>query len=90
MGVSLTMKVRTGHHTYGHPKDITPGWRSRCAQVLRERFGEAPHRLDSEDMHTIEEWALGASVYTADEDNVWREIAQAIGDYGGVEIEAEY
>jgi hypothetical protein len=90
MGVSLIMKVRTGHHVYADPQDITPGWRSQCALVLRERFGEAPHRLDREDAPLLEEWARGASVYTSDEKNVWKLIAQAIHNHGGVEIEAEY
>ncbi len=90
MGVSLIMKVRTGDRAYAYPRNITPGWRSQCALLLRERFGEAPHRLDREDCHTIEEWATGASVYTSDSENVWKTIAQAIADYGGVEIEAEY
>jgi hypothetical protein len=89
MGVSLIMKVRTGH-TYGQPQDITPGWRSQCALVLRERFGDAPHRLDAQDLHTIEEWAIGASVYTSDEENVWKRVAAAISAHGGVEIDAEY
>ena len=90
MGVSLIMKVRTGHRVYGHPVDITPGWRARCAQILRERFGEAPHRLDRENVNLIEVMAEGASVYTSDEENVWLTIATAINTHGGVEIEAEY
>jgi hypothetical protein len=61
-----------------------------CATILRDRFGEAPHRLDREDNNIIEEWATGARVYTSEDTNVWLVIAQAIDDYGGVEIEAEY
>ena len=90
MGVSLIMKVRTGHRCYARPVNITPGWRSRCEQVLRERFGEPPHRLDQDDMPIIEALADGASVYTSDDDNVWRTIARALDEHHGVEIEAEY
>ncbi len=90
MGVSLIMKVRTCHRVYSHPVNITPGLRSRCAQILRERFGKAPHRLDREDLEIIEAWAQGASVCTSDEENVWKKIAQALNEHGGVEIEAEY
>jgi hypothetical protein len=90
MGVSLIMKVRTAHHVYTNPVNITPGLRSRCAQILRGRFGDPPYRLDREDSYLIEALSEGASVYTSDEENVWKKIAVAIGDYGGVEIDAEY
>lgn len=90
MGVSLIMKVRSAHRVYTNPVDITPGWGSRCAHILCERFGNPPHRLDEEDARLIETFAQGASVYTFDKENVWIAIAKALRDHGGVEIEAEY
>jgi hypothetical protein len=58
--------------------------------VLANSFGEAPHRLDRNDLALIEAYARGASVYTSDDDNVWQLIAAAIANHGGVEIEVEY
>jgi hypothetical protein len=90
MGVSLTMKVRVARGVFAHPVNITPGWRSRCVTILTERFGPPPYRLDREDQDLIETLAQGASVYTDDKDNVWKKIAEALNEFGGVEIEAEY
>ena len=91
MGVSILMTPGPIGRNHGKQVDITPGFRSAAASALRECFGEAPLTLVESDMSLLETLERGASVYVMrPEENMWRQIAEAIREHSAVTVVMEY
>lgn len=91
MGVSILMTPGIVGRNFGKQVDITPGWRSKAAEVLRDHWGDTPMQLlASHDLSTLQLLAAGASVYSSDEANIWIKIAAALDEHNTVTIVLEY
>lgn len=90
MGVSISMRPGSIMRSLGKERSITPGWRSQAAKVLREYFGDFPMEIHAEDLETLRRMESAASVYTRDEENIWKIIADEIKDHSVVTLNAEY
>lgn len=91
MGVSIRMTPGPIGRNFGKQIDITPGRRSQAAAMLRARFGEAPFSLvQQHDFDLLRIMEAGASIYVADAENMWKQIADALMEYGVVTITLEY
>jgi hypothetical protein len=90
MGVSISMRPGTVGRSLGVLVNITPGWRSQAASVLRNRFSGFPMELTAvQDLSMVQAMGDGASVYTRDEENIWKIIAEAMVEHGVVTLIAE-
>ncbi len=91
MGVSISMTPGPIGRNFGKQMDIAPGWRSKAASVLREHFREAPFTLTAQqDLSLIRTLEDGASVYTPDEENMWKQIGDALAEHGSITITMDY
>lgn len=90
MGVSISMRPGSVMRSMGGIQDITPGWRSQAAKVLRDYFGDFPMEIHAADLELLRRMEAAASVYTSDEENIWKKIADEICDYSVVTLTAEY
>lgn len=91
MGVSIQMRPGSIARSMGDLVNITPGWRSQAASVMRDMFSDFPLELHAtSDLQTLQHMAKGASVYTSDKENMWRILADAVIEYGVVTVVAEY
>ena len=90
MGVSIRMRPGTVMRSKGDEVTITPGARSKAAQILRERFGSSPMEIDGDYQEALELLAEGASVYCGAELNMWQQMLNAVRDHGCIVVSLEY
>jgi len=90
VGVSILMTPGPIGRNRGKQVDITPGWRSEAAARIRDEFGNPPLTLTTDDIGKLDLMGAGASVYTRNEENIWRLISAAIAEHGAVTIVCEY
>jgi hypothetical protein len=89
MGVSIKMRPGTIMRSKGEPISITPGLRSRAAELLRVNFGSSPMEIDQDSEPLLETLSAGASIYTG-EDNMWQKILTAVQEHNCVVVSLEY
>lgn len=90
MGVSIVMRPGTIMRSKGKPEDITPGFRSAAASVLRDMFGETPFEVNRDDLERLTWMRRACTVYTLDEPNFWGRIEQAVEAFDSVVIDFSY
>ena len=90
MGVSILMRPGTIMRSKGDPVNITQGFRSRAASVIRGYFGESPCEIDRDHLDTLRKLEAGASIYTNEGDNIWAKIGAAVHEHDCVVIVMEY
>lgn len=90
MGVSIQMRPGTIMRSKGEPISITPGLRSRAAEILRSNFGSSPMEIDQDSASLLETLAAGASVYVGNDRNMWQQILTAVEEHNCVVVSLEY
>lgn len=92
MGVSIMMSPGVPGRNRGKQVNITPGLRSRAADVLRQEFSNSPITLTAaEDLGKLALMASATRVCIFDDkDNFWKIIADAVAMHDAVTITLEY
>ena len=92
MGVAIMMTPGPAGRNFGKQINITPGWRSRAATIIRDRFGPSPCVIvdNCNDVELLRTLADGERLHVSDAENFWKKVADAVEEHGAVTIVMEY
>jgi hypothetical protein len=91
MGCRIWIRPGSIKTPKGEPIDITPGLRSLAASVIEHVFGPFPCEIFESDFGVqLDLMASAASVFTRDEENIWKVMHRAIMDHHVITVGVEY